>query len=109
MTSKFRSIEPPADNSPAFTQPSQLLAHLQLSYDISDRVTLTATMANLINRCFGGSQPGYQVSGACSYGVVEDGFGGDIGNVYNPGQAIQPVWQTPYFPTFAGGPSPSSR
>jgi hypothetical protein len=95
------------DGLGGFTAPSQLLAHLQFSYDVSDRVTLTATFANLINRCFGGSQNGFQVAGACSYGVVEDGFGGDIGNVYNPGQAIQPVWNTPYFPSFAGGPSPS--
>jgi hypothetical protein len=61
-------------------------------------------LANLVNECFGGSRTGFTVAGACSYGVVGAGTSGDIGNLYNPGQAIQPYVNTPYEPFFANSP-----
>jgi hypothetical protein len=44
------------------------------------------------------------VKGACTYGVVAAGAGGDVGNTYNPGSAIQPYVNTPYDPFFSTNP-----
>jgi Carboxypeptidase regulatory-like domain/TonB dependent receptor/TonB-dependent Receptor Plug Domain len=97
------------DGIGAFSEPSQLLVHLQLSYDASKAVTLTANLTNLVNTCFGGSNVPWKISGACSYGV--DGAGdqsteaigssgvtGGIGNTFNPGDGIQPGMRYAYAP-----------
>ncbi|HTJ24559.1 MAG TPA: TonB-dependent receptor [Candidatus Limnocylindria bacterium] len=88
----------------AFRAPSQLLLHTQVSYDVTKRLTLVANFANIINRCFGGTQTGFAVNGACNYGIISPSGLAPIGNVYNPGYAIQPYLATPYEPTFAGLP-----
>ena len=91
------------DNIGAFTAPSSFQLHLQASYDISKRATLTANFSNLVNRCFGGTKTSFTVAGACGYSVLGTGQS-PVGNVYNPGQVVQPVLAQPYEPTFAGYP-----
>ena len=82
----------------AFSQPTQLQLHMQISYDVSKRVSLVVNLANIFNTCFGGSKTGFTVNGACYYGLVTNGTTGDVGNLYNPGSAIQPYVNTPYEP-----------
>jgi hypothetical protein len=90
------------DNIGAFVNPSQLLLHTQISWDINKRVTLVGNFANIINRCFGGTKVGFAVSHACGYGAlpIESGGNVPIGNQYNPGFALQPASALPYYPTF---------
>ena len=95
------------DTIGAFVQPTQLQLHLQVAYDITPRVSLVVNLANILNECFGGSKAGFTVPGACYYSVVASGGGGDIGNLYNPGNAIQPYVNTPYEP-FVGSASSGS-
>ena len=87
------------DQPGAFVNPSQFLMNLQLSYDVSPKVTLVGTFANLVNRCFGGSKEAWTISNSsvCSYGITNS-FGAipPVGNVYNPGAAIQKFVQYPY-------------
>ena len=84
--------------------PAQLQLHLQASYDVSKNVTLIANFTNIVTTCFGGTKTGFSVANACGYGVVGGGLTGDIGNLYNPGNAIQPYLNTPYEPFFSGFP-----
>lgn len=91
------------DTIGAFALPTQLSFGTQFTYEFP-KVTLTATLSNLVNSCFGGTQTGFSVKGACTYGVIAQGSGGDVGNVYNPGAAIQPIQNTPYLPSFIAYP-----
>ena len=91
------------DGIGSFRAPSSLQLHFQAAYAIDKRTTLTANFANVINRCFGGTKTSFTVSGACSYGVIGTGQS-PVGNVFNPGQVIQPVLAQPYQPGFAGYP-----
>ncbi len=87
------------DQPGAFVNPSQLMMNLQLSYDVSPKVTLVGTFANILNRCFGGSKEAWTVtdSNVCSYGINNSaGIVEPVGNVYNPGATIQPFVQYPY-------------
>jgi hypothetical protein len=97
------------DGIGAYSEPSQLLMHLQLSYDLTKSVTLTANLSNVVNTCFGGSKVPWKVSGACIYGVDgagdqadeaigSPGISGAIGNAFNPGDAIQPGMRYAYAP-----------
>ncbi len=95
-----------------FVEPSQMLMHLQLSYQVSKNFSLTANLSNLVNTCFGGSSVPWKVSGACTYGLVDAGLvggvqnvgnsgytgSGGIGNTYNPGDGIQPSMRYAYGP-----------
>ena len=75
------------DNIGSFVQPNQLAANLQISYDVSPKVTLVATFANLVNTCWGGTKAAWTVSDSsvCSYNILNNGGGfGPVGNVYNP-------------------------
>jgi len=92
------------DGIGAFVEPTQLQLHMQLSYELSPKVTLVANLTNIVNTCFGGTKVAWSVAGACSYGVVGGGTAGDVGNTFNPGAVIQPYVNTPYVPTFAGLP-----
>jgi hypothetical protein len=94
------------DGIGAFSYPMNLLLHLQATYDISKNMTLVVNAANIVNSCFGGSNVKWKVANACQYGVDGFGFGntGDVGNLYNPGQAIQPYVNQPYTPTFVSNP-----
>ncbi len=38
----------------AFREPAQLLGHLRIGYELSPRATVTVTLANLLQTCFGG-------------------------------------------------------
>jgi hypothetical protein len=90
------------DNLGAFVEPNQILLHTQVTYDVNKRLTLVGNFANIVNRCFGGTQVGFAVNHACSYTVPVAAGGGNvpIGNVYNPGFALQPQAYLPYQPTF---------
>ena len=99
------------DGLGAFVEPSQLLLHLQLSYEVSKSLSLTANLTNLVNTCFGGSNVPWKVSGACGYGLDETGFypggtgvSGAIGNTFNPGDGIQPAMRYSYSPFFLQQP-----
>lgn len=87
------------DQPGAFVNPSQLMMNMQISYDVSPSVTLVGTLANIVNRCFGGSKAAWTVSDSnvCSYGINNSaGIVMPVGNVYNPGATIQPFVQYPY-------------
>ncbi|MDQ2817331.1 MAG: TonB-dependent receptor [Candidatus Eremiobacteraeota bacterium] len=97
------------DNLGDFKQPNQFLAHLQLSYEASPRVTLTANLANIVNTCFGGDKPAwsrYSDRRVCSYGLPLGGAGVffPAGNSYNPGSTFQPEAQYPYQQVFGTSP-----
>ena len=84
----------------SFVQPNQLMLNAQVSYEASPRVTLTASFANIMNRCFGGTKAPWTVSdpNICSYGIVANGLIPPAGNTYDPGgpAAAQPFRQYPY-------------
>jgi hypothetical protein len=82
-----------------FVQPNLLNANLQLSYDLSKRLTLQVTGANLFSTCWGGSNVPWAIGGrlGCSYAA-----GTPAGNFYNPGDVIQNGYQYPYVPILAG-------
>jgi hypothetical protein len=92
------------DNLGAFAQPSILAFGTQLQYDFTKKLSLVVDVANIVNTCFGGSTTGFKVSGACGYSTLSDTGVGDIGNNYNPGDAIQPFRAAPYEPYFANYP-----
>lgn len=94
------------DGIGAFVAPAHLLLHAQLTYEVNKRVTLVASFANIINRCWGGTAVPFAVGRACSYGATAGAGTGPapIGNAFNPGWAIQPMLQSPYYPLFAGYP-----
>ncbi len=91
-----------------YRNPAQFAMNLQLSYDVSPRITLTATFANIIDRCFGATGPGVaglNNSQVCSYGILNSALGAipPFGNAYNPGASYnsQPAFlKYPYEPTF---------
>ncbi|MGH7683223.1 MAG: hypothetical protein ACREMT_02660, partial [Vulcanimicrobiaceae bacterium] len=91
------------DNLGAFTEPSELLVHVQFGYQASPNVKLNLTVANVFGTCFGGSNPPGGGAGpklGCWYGA-STGFVG--ANTYNPvsmgGAPFQgPNVQAPYEP-----------
>ena len=90
------------DNLGSFVQPNQLLANLQLSYDVSPHLTLIATLANLLNTCWGGTKAAWTVGNnhICSYGLVNGAGGGllPVGNVYNPPATVSSFARQVQFP-----------
>jgi Carboxypeptidase regulatory-like domain/TonB dependent receptor/TonB-dependent Receptor Plug Domain len=95
------------DGLGAFTQPSNLAMNMQLSYDVSPRIQLVGTLANLFNTCFGGTKAPWTSNNGnvCGYGT--GGFIGEInpvGNDYNPaghpGSVVQPFVKYPYNPLY---------
>jgi hypothetical protein len=94
------------DNVGAFTAPNAIQLHTQITYDVNKRVTLVGNFANIVNRCWGGTKTGFSVNHACNYTATAGAGGGIIpaGNVYNPGDNIQPFLATPYNPIFPGFP-----
>jgi hypothetical protein len=103
------------DGVGSFIQPNEFLMNLQLTYDVSPRISLTGVVANIVNNCWGGSTkvPWYSTDGnVCAYGNVAGTIYpvapyGTPGAVVNPpgmsGSIIQPFRKYPYEPTF--GPS----
>ncbi|HYK54286.1 MAG TPA: TonB-dependent receptor [Candidatus Eremiobacteraceae bacterium] len=94
------------DNLGAFRSPNQLLAHLQVSYELSSRVTASANFVNLINQCSGGTaEPwtagaGNKVCGYTLPGWSPLNYGSwaptSAGGVFNPGQTAQYIVRYPY-------------
>jgi hypothetical protein len=92
------------DGIGAFSEPALLLMHVQLAYDVTKNLTITADLANVVNTCFGGSNVPWKVAGACQYTYVQQGYTGGVGNTYNPGQAIQPSLKYSYGPNWTQQP-----
>ena len=90
------------DDIGAFIQPNHLAGNLQLSYDVTSRVTVVATLANLFNTCWAGTKAAWTVgdSRICSYNILNNGGAfGPVGNVYNPPATVgsfQRLLQYPY-------------
>jgi hypothetical protein len=86
----------------AFVQPNQMVANLQLSYDVSPNVTLVGTFANIVNRCWGGTKAAWTVDdpNICSYNTLNGGGAiAPVGNIYNPPATVgdfQRIVQYPY-------------
>ncbi|HEY8322083.1 MAG TPA: TonB-dependent receptor, partial [Candidatus Baltobacteraceae bacterium] len=82
----------------AFLQPSQLIGNVQVSYEVSPKLSLVGTFANVLNRCWGGTKAAWTIndSNVCSYGLVAGGFEGGVGNVYNPGNTLERGAKYPY-------------
>jgi hypothetical protein len=83
----------------AFVSPSRLTMHMQFAYDVNPRTTMRFTLANLVDRCYGGTSEPWVTGGShfCSYGI---GFASipAAGNFYNPGDTLQRFVKFPYDP-----------
>ncbi|HEX4014944.1 MAG TPA: TonB-dependent receptor [Candidatus Cybelea sp.] len=92
------------DGIGAFREPAQLLGHLQIGYDVSPRVNLSLTLANLLQTCFGGQRTGFTYlwnSQVCSYtNLVGGPSSPPVGNAYNPTDNVQTFLRYPYEPYF---------
>jgi hypothetical protein len=105
-----------------YQEPSILAGNLQISYDVSPRVRLTVTGANLFHTCFGGSSEPWTVANppsttVCGYGAA----GGTLNTgVYpanffngtgfndkaaNSGVTTPTVWQQSYTPQLTNSSS----
>ena len=87
-----------------YVEPSLILLHLQMSYDVTKNVQIVANLTNLVNTCFGGSKEPWNVQGACSYTYPYSGLQGAVGNTFNPGQSIQPAGRYAYSPQWPQQP-----
>jgi hypothetical protein len=92
------------DGVGAFREPAQLLGNLRINYDVSPKLSLTVTMANLLQTCFGGQQTKFTYftgSNVCLYGNLTGGPSSPpVGNAYNPGANVQTFLRYPYEPYF---------
>ncbi|MBV8155822.1 MAG: TonB-dependent receptor [Candidatus Eremiobacteraeota bacterium] len=88
----------------SFREPAQLTAHLRASYDVSPRITVTVTLANLMQTCFGGQTTGftyYKADNVCLYtNLVGGPSTPPVGNAYNPHDNVQTFLRYPYEPYF---------
>ncbi|HTX60647.1 MAG TPA: TonB-dependent receptor [Verrucomicrobiae bacterium] len=93
------------DNFGAFRQPSQMNLSLNLSYDISPRVKLTAVLANLANACFGGSsEPWTKQYPPNTYtcGYISNYFNGSSPNDRAAnGVPLNPAFASEFIPAYA--------
>jgi hypothetical protein len=94
------------DNLGAFVMPNNLQLHTQVTWDVNKRITLVGTFANIVNRCWGGTQTPWNVNHSCGYTFVAGGNAGinPVGNVFNPGDNIQPFLRSQYAPNAPQGP-----
>ena len=99
-------VDPIGDGIGSYTAPNVIQLHTQVTYDVNKRVTLVGNFANIVNRCFGGTPVPWAVGGACGYALTPGAGAGPtpVGNVYNPGDYVQPMLRSPYQPTFPGFP-----
>jgi len=78
------------DNLGAFRSPNQFLMHMGISYEMSSRVTVSANLSNIINRCSGGTSMPWTKNAnslVCGYtlpGWAPLAYGA---NIYNPSNA----------------------
>ncbi|HEY7995115.1 MAG TPA: hypothetical protein VID24_12960, partial [Candidatus Eremiobacteraceae bacterium] len=95
------------DNLGAFRAPNQTLLHMQISYDVSQRVTMQLNLANIINQCSGGTaEPWTAGASNKTCGYVLPGYGAPLpygsyapksaGGIFNPGVTPQQIVQFPY-------------
>jgi hypothetical protein len=88
----------------SFREPAQLVGHLRLSYDVSPKISLTLTLANLLQTCFGGQTTGFtylQTNNVCLYTNLNGGPSSPpVGNAYNPRDNVQTFLRYPYEPYF---------
>ena len=90
----------------AYTEPTQLTANLQIGYQVSKNLKLTATLANIYTRCFGGSSTPWTQGVPLSpgtYGCWYSSPGSYVGNFYNPGNSLQTNVAYPYAPVLGTG------
>jgi len=82
----------------SFVQPNQLIGNVQVSYEVSPKLTLVGTFANIVNRCWGGTSAQWTLTdpNVCSYGLTAGGLEGAVGNVYNPGDTLERGATYPY-------------
>ncbi len=84
------------DTPGAFREPSFITAHMQVAYDLSSRATVKVNLLNIYAQCFGGDSLPWTSGGrTCGYDVLP-GHIPPVGNIYNPGDAIQPIVRYPY-------------
>jgi hypothetical protein len=79
------------DGVGSFVQPNQLVGNIQLSYDVSPKITIVGTLANVINTCWGGTKAAWTLNdkNVCSYNLLNNGGGfGPVGNIYNPPASV---------------------
>jgi hypothetical protein len=83
-----------------YTEPTNVTGNLAITYQLSKKVTLQATVVNLIDQCFGGSKVPWNNAGpkiGCDY--IAGGSAPYAGNYYNPGNSFQSTGeQYPYSP-----------
>jgi len=94
------------DTPGAFLEPSYLALHAQVTYDLSSRATARVTLTNILTSCFGGSSlPWTRASGGhtCGFDTIP-GHLPPAGNIYNPGNSIQPLVLYPYGNLFSASP-----
>jgi hypothetical protein len=85
------------DNYGAFTEPAVLTANLQVDYDITPRITLSAVATNLLDTCFGGTKVPWAQNNRLGCWYTASSY---AGNFYNPGDSFQGTNGLPYAPTF---------
>jgi hypothetical protein len=88
------------DTFGAYTEPTNITGNLDVKYALTKRVTLRATVVNLLDQCFGGSKVPWANAGprvGCYYAAGASAP--YAGNFYNPGDAFQSAGeQYPYSP-----------
>ncbi len=101
------------DTLGAFTQPNLFMLNMQVSYEVSPRIQLVGTMANIVNYCWGGTKEPWSINdgNVCSFANPPSLLApiapyGTPGAYINPpgskegAYIIQRAQQYPYFPTF---------
>ena len=89
------------DNFGQYVEPSSVALSMQATYDVSSKLTLRMTAANMYTTCFGGTKMPwtsvpYQPQAGCWWGTPA----AYVGNFYNPGQPIQQLVKNSYAPVF---------
>ena len=99
------------DSFGAFRQPSQLNLSLTTSYAVTPRIKLEATLANLVNSCFGGTPTPWRRQyppNAYTCGYIANAY--YVSNFYNGtspndrkanGVPLNPAFAQPYIPAWA--------
>ena len=89
------------DNFGQYVEPTAIALSMQATYDVSSKLTLRMTAANLYTTCFGGTKMPwtnvpYSPQAGCWYGTPA----AYIGNFYNPGDNVQQLVKNAYAPQF---------
>ncbi len=90
----------------AFREPNIITGNLQMSYDVSPRVSTTLTLANVFHRCFGGTKTPW--SSAYAPGSAICGYGANslyVGNYQNGAGQLTAGNPSTYDPAANGGVS----